>query len=143
MLHLHPYTIEWLCQGSDIHVNQQCLLSYNINPFEDEVLCDVSPLEFCKVLLHQPYLWKHHVVYESRPHGVIITLNKKLYSIRETVPPSSISLIFANQCRKVISYMGKFVFFLILSLRSWKNTRISSPHLPGYLCIVRSSTPSI
>jgi hypothetical protein len=58
MPHLQPYTIGWLCQGSDIHVSQECHLSYNINPFKDEVLCDVSLIEVCDVLLGQPYLWK-------------------------------------------------------------------------------------
>jgi hypothetical protein len=77
--HPQPYTIEWLRQGSDIYVSQQYRLSYGIKPFKDEVLCDVAPLEVCNVLLGQPYLWKHHVVYESRPRSVIITLNKKLY----------------------------------------------------------------
>jgi hypothetical protein len=94
----HPqhYTIGWLCQGRDIHVSQQCSQSYDIKPFKDEVLCDVSPLEVCNVLLGQPYLWKCHDVYESRPRSVIITLNKKLYKIPEAVPPSAISMISAR-----------------------------------------------
>jgi hypothetical protein len=58
-LHPQPYTIGWLCQGSNLCVSQQCRLSYGIKPFKDEVLCDVSPLEVCDVLLGQPYLWKH------------------------------------------------------------------------------------
>jgi hypothetical protein len=57
--HPQPYTIGWLHQGRDLHVSQQCHLPYNIKPFTDEVLCDVSPLEVCDVLLGQPYLWKH------------------------------------------------------------------------------------
>jgi hypothetical protein len=96
MPHPQPYTIGWLHQGSDICVSQQCRLSYDIKPFKDDVLCYVSPLEVCNVLLVQPYLWKLHVVYESRPRSVIITLNKKLYRISEEVPPSSISLISAK-----------------------------------------------
>jgi hypothetical protein len=115
MSHPQPYTIGWLCQGSDLHVSQQCRLSYDIKPFKDEVLCDVSPLKVCDVLLGQPYLWKHHVVYESRPHSVIITLNRKLYRIPKAIPPSAISLISAKKCRKVISQTGNFVFFMILS----------------------------
>jgi hypothetical protein len=107
-MHPQPYTIGWLCQGSDLRVSQQCQLSYGIKPFKDEVLCDVSPLKVCDVLLEQPYLWKRHDVYESRPHTVIITLNRKFYRIPEAVPPSVISLISAKQCRKVISQMGKF-----------------------------------
>jgi hypothetical protein len=113
--HPQPYTIGWLRQGSNLCVSQQCQLSYDIKPFKDEVLCDVSPLEVCDVLLGQPYLWKFHAVYESRIRSVIITLNKKLYRIPEAVPPSAISLISAKKCSKVISQMGKFFFFMILS----------------------------
>jgi hypothetical protein len=70
---------------------------YGINQFKDEVLWDVATLEVCDVLLGQPYLWKCHVVYESMPRSVIITLNKKLYRIPKVVPPSVISLMFAKQ----------------------------------------------
>ena len=108
MSHPQTYTIRWLCQGSDIWVNQQCCLSYDIKPFKDDLSCDASPLEVCNVILCQPYLWKRHVVYESMPHSVIITLNKKLYRIPEAVPPSVISLISSKQCRKVISQTEKF-----------------------------------
>jgi hypothetical protein len=45
MPHPQPYTIGWLSQGQDIHISQQCHLSYDINPFKYQVLCDVSPLE--------------------------------------------------------------------------------------------------
>jgi hypothetical protein len=113
--HPQPYTIGWLYQGSNLRVNQQCQLSYGIKPFKDEVLCDFSPLKVCNVLLGQPYLWKCHVVYDSKPRSVIITLNRKLYRIPKGIPPSVIFLISSKQCRKVISQMGKFVFFMILS----------------------------
>jgi hypothetical protein len=56
MPHPKPYTIGWLQQGSDFCVSQQCRLSYGIKPFKDEVLCDVSPLKVCDVILGQPYL---------------------------------------------------------------------------------------
>jgi hypothetical protein len=83
--HPQPYNIGWLHQGQDLCVSQQCLLSYDINPFKDEVLCDVSPLEVCDVLLGQPYMWRRHVVYESRPRSVIVTLGGQLYRIPEVV----------------------------------------------------------
>jgi hypothetical protein len=115
MPYSQPYTIGWLHQARNICIIQQCLLSYDIKPFKDEVLCDVSPLEVCNVLLGQPYLWKCHVVYESRPRSVIITLNRKLYRIPKVVPPSFVSLIYAKKCRKLISQIRKFFFFVIRS----------------------------
>jgi hypothetical protein len=108
-----PYTIGWLRQGIYLHVSQQCRLPYDIEPFKDEVLCDIDPLEICDVLLGQPYLWKRHVVYESRPCSVIITLGRQLYRIPKVAPPTIIPLIFAKQCSKVISQTDKFVFFVI------------------------------
>ena len=79
--HPQPYTIGWLRQGRDLCVSQQCRLPYDIKPFKDEVLCDISPFDVCDVILEQPYFWKHHVVYESIPHSVIITLGRKFNRI--------------------------------------------------------------
>ena len=101
--HPQPYTIDWLFQGRDLHINQQCLMPYDINPFKDEILCDISPLAVCDVFLGHSYLLKRHVMYESRPHNVIITLGRQLYKIPEVVPPTTISLISAKKCNKVIS----------------------------------------
>jgi hypothetical protein len=115
MPHAQPYNIGWIRQGSDLRVSQQFRISYAIKPFKDEVLCDVSPLKVFDVLLGQPYLWKRRIVYDSMPCSVIITLNGKLYKIPEAFPPIAISLISAKKCGKVISQMGKFVFFVIRS----------------------------
>jgi hypothetical protein len=132
MSHPQPYTIGWLCQGSDLRISQEFQLSYDINPLKYEVLCDFSPLEVYDVLLDQPYLWKRHVVYESRSCSVFITLNKKLYRIPEAVPPSVISLISAKQCREVISQTRKFFFFIIHSQNKRKiiaTSRVSTTDL--------------
>jgi hypothetical protein len=83
------------------------------------------PLEFFYVLLGKPYLWKFHVVYDSMPHSVIITLNMKLYRIPKVVPPSSIYLISSKQCIKNISHTKKFFFFVIRS-QSEKNVSATS-----------------
>jgi hypothetical protein len=72
--HLQPYNIGWLHQGRDLRVSQQCRMSYDIHPFKDEVVCDIATIDVCDVVLGQPYMWKRHVVYDSRPHSVIITL---------------------------------------------------------------------
>ena len=94
--HPQPYTINWLSQVRDLCINQQCRLPYDIKPFKDKVLCDIAPVEVFDVLLGQPYLWKHYVVYEFRPRNVIITLGRQLYMIPEVAPPTAISLISAK-----------------------------------------------
>jgi hypothetical protein len=111
--HPQPYTIRWLHQGWDLRVSQQRRLPYNIKPFTDEVLCDISPLDVSEALLGKPYLWKRHAMYESRPRVVVITLGNKLYKILEITPPTTISLVTAKQCSKLIAKTRKFVFVMI------------------------------
>jgi hypothetical protein len=97
--HPQSYNIEWLRQGQDLCVSQQCLMSYDIKLFKDEVLCDVSPLEVCDVMLDRANMWKRHVVYESQPCSDIVTLGSSLqytrgssdYCPAKTVPQSNIS----------------------------------------------------
>ena len=108
--HPQPYTIGWLHPRIDLHVRQQCHLSYNIKPFTDEALCDIDPLDVADVLLGQPYLWRRHAVYDSRPCSVVITLGNKLYRIPEVVLPLAISLTIAKQRSNVVSQTRKFIF---------------------------------
>jgi hypothetical protein len=38
-------------------------------------------------------MWKRHVVYESRPHNVIVTFGRQLCRILEVDPPTTFSLV--------------------------------------------------
>ena len=107
-------------------MSQQCRLPYSIKPFTDEVLCDISPIDVSDVLLGQPYLWKRHALYESRPRAVIVTLGNKLYRIPEVPPPAAISLVTAKQCNKLISQTRKFVFLMIRPLGKKKTVATTS-----------------
>jgi hypothetical protein len=126
--HPQPYTIGWLSQGRRIRVSHQCRLPYGIKPFKDEVLCDVAPLEVCDVLLGQPYMWKRHAVYESRPRSVIVTLGGQLYRIPEIVAPTP-----TKQGRKIISHTGKFSLFAIATKGEHQiaETSTTSAHYPS------------
>jgi hypothetical protein len=123
--HPQPYDIGWLPQGRDLCVSQQCRLSYDIHPFKDEVLCDVSPLDVCDFLLGQPYMWKRHVVYESRPRSVIVSLEGHLYGTLEVFS----TIVPHKQCCKVVSHTAKFNFFTIYSKGEHKDiaTTIAPP----------------
>ena len=111
--HPQPYTIGWLDQGRDLRVSQQCRRPHNIKPFTDEVLCDIAPTDVSYVLLGQPYLWKRHDVYESRPCTIVVTLGNKLYRILEVPSHVANSLVTAKKCSKLISKTRKFVFLMI------------------------------
>jgi hypothetical protein len=91
-------------------------------------VCDVSPLDVCDVVLGQPYMWKCHAIYDSRPHSFIINLGGYLYKVPEVVS----TIVPPKQCCKVISHTAKFILFKVCS-KDAKNTTTTTI----------SSTPSI
>jgi hypothetical protein len=74
-------------------------------------------------------MWRRHVVYESRPRSVIVTLGGHLYRIPEVVP----TIVPPKQCRKVVSHTAKFIFFTICSKGEQKDTATTtaSPQAPS------------
>jgi hypothetical protein len=74
-------------------------------------------------------MWKHHVVYESRPHSVIVSLGGHLYRIPEVV----LTIVPPKKCRKVVSHTIKFSFFTICSKGEQKDTATTtaSPQAPS------------
>jgi hypothetical protein len=88
----------------------------------------LSPLDVYDVVLGQPYMWKLHVVYDSRPRSVIITLGGQLYRIPEVV----LTIVPPKQCHKVTSHTAKFILFTVCSKDAQKTTTT-----------IVASTPSI
>ena len=70
------------------------------------------------MLLGQPYMWRRHVVYESQPCSVIVTLGSHLYIILEVVPTN----VPPKKCCKVVSHNRKFIFSTICSKGEQKDT---------------------
>jgi hypothetical protein len=63
-------------------------------------------------------MWRRHVVYESRPRSIIVTLGGHPYRIPEVV----LTIVPTKQCRKVISHTAKFSLFTICSKGEQKDT---------------------
>ena len=81
--HPHPYNITWMKDGQELIITHQRRLTYFINPFEDEVLCDVALLCLADTMFGKPYLWDRHGSYQSWPQKVIVKIQNQWYDIPE------------------------------------------------------------
>jgi len=53
--HSHPYKLQLLQKGNDIQVTKKCLVQFSIGKnYQDEVMCDVVPMDACHILLGRP-----------------------------------------------------------------------------------------
>ena len=64
--HSHPYHIQWLKQGKELQVNSRCLISFSIGQnYQDELCCDVIPMDACHILLGRPWLFDRKVKHDG------------------------------------------------------------------------------
>ncbi|XP_074560130.1 uncharacterized protein LOC141816203 [Curcuma longa] len=53
--HARPYKLQWLSNSGELVVNQQVLINFSIGKYEDQVLCDIVPMEASHILLGRPW----------------------------------------------------------------------------------------
>nr|KYP53540.1 hypothetical protein KK1_024432 [Cajanus cajan] len=49
--HPKPYQLHWLNEDGDIIVDKQVKVKFSIGNYEDQVVCDIVPMEACNILL--------------------------------------------------------------------------------------------
>jgi hypothetical protein len=64
--HSHPYKLQWLQKGNDIQVTKKCLVQFSIGKnYQDEVMCDVVPVDACHILFGRPWQYDRKTVHNG------------------------------------------------------------------------------
>lgn len=64
--HLEPYQLTWLKKGHIVRMTQGCLVHFSIgNKYNDEVWCEVIPMDACRLLLGRPWQYNRQVKYDG------------------------------------------------------------------------------
>ncbi|XP_074304739.1 uncharacterized protein LOC141639529 [Silene latifolia] len=84
----HPklYKLHWLDGNNGILVKKQALVSLKLGPYEDEILCDVIPMNACHILLGRPWQFDHRVEHDGRGNVYIVTKGKAKYHLKPLSP---------------------------------------------------------
>ncbi|XP_057793115.1 uncharacterized protein LOC131009724 [Salvia miltiorrhiza] len=53
--HPKPYHLQWLSDAGNVRVTSQVRVPLRLGRYEDEVLCDVIPMQACHILLGRPW----------------------------------------------------------------------------------------
>jgi len=86
----YPYNIQWLNQSKGIQVNSRCLISFSIGKnYQDELWCNVIPMDACHMLLGRPWMYGHRVMHNSYINTYSFTKDGKKI-ILATLPPSKL-----------------------------------------------------
>ena len=99
--HPNPYKLQWLDSKAEGFVRKQCLVSFSIGSYNDEMLCDVVNMNACHILLGRP--WKHdrHSLHEGFTNIYTIKHEGKL---KDLIPLPPCKTIVAPTKQKKTNY---------------------------------------
>ena len=63
--HPQPYKLQWLNNCGEVKVKKQVLVSFRIGKYEDQVLCDVVPMQAAHILLGRPWQYDRKVKHDG------------------------------------------------------------------------------
>ncbi|XP_024014542.1 uncharacterized protein LOC112088496 [Eutrema salsugineum] len=63
--HPHPYNLRWLNNQRQLKVTKQVTVPFKIGRYEDDVLCDVLPMEAGHILLGRPWQFDRKAVHDG------------------------------------------------------------------------------
>ena len=63
--HPQPYGLEWITDGKGDVVNRQCRITFSIGSYQDNVLCDVVPMDATHLLLGRPWQFDKKALHDG------------------------------------------------------------------------------
>ena len=64
--HPKPYALHWLDDDKNVKVSKQVKVCLKMGTYEDEILCDVIPMDACHILLGRPWQFDRDVTHKGR-----------------------------------------------------------------------------
>lgn len=152
--HPYPYKLHWLNKGSTVKVDKRCLVTFSIGQkYQDQVWCDVVPMDACHLLLGRPWQYDRQVLYDGYANTYSFVKNGVKIKLA-TLPPSEldknknevkplVSLITKQQLKEAVEEVQTMSFILLFE--SNKETPIPDefkPLLEEFPDVVPEEIPS-
>ena len=93
--HRRPYKPQWLNDSGEVRVTKQAMVPFRIGKYEDEVLCDVVPMQAGHILLGRPWQFDRRVQHDGFTNKYSFELNQRTI----TLVPMTPKQVYEDQVR--------------------------------------------
>ncbi|XP_074271235.1 uncharacterized protein LOC141595164 [Silene latifolia] len=90
--HPKPYVLHWLDDGNKVKVTKQVKVALTMGSYDDNILCDVVPMDACHVLLGRPWQFDRNVIHRGRSNEYELVDKGKKLVLRPMAPSAIRSL---------------------------------------------------
>jgi len=89
VLHPKSYKLQWINEDGELTVDRQVKVEFSIGNYQDNVLCDVVPMEACHILLGRPWQFDKKTMHNGLTNEITFTHNQKKF-ILNPLPHSQV-----------------------------------------------------
>ncbi|XP_060210616.1 uncharacterized protein LOC132637560 [Lycium barbarum] len=84
--HSRPYRLQWLNECGELRVTKQVLVKFNIGAYQDEVKCDVVPMQACHLLLGRPWQYDRAAIHDGQANTYAVQSEGKSLILKPLSP---------------------------------------------------------
>ncbi|XP_017613580.1 uncharacterized protein LOC108458685 [Gossypium arboreum] len=95
--HPSPYKLQWLNDGGELKVTKQVLVSFNIDKYSDEVLCDIVPMHAGHLLLGRPWQFDRRVQHDGYTNRYTFKFMGKNVTLAPLTPKQDFQDVFPKE----------------------------------------------
>jgi hypothetical protein len=115
--HPCPYPLGWVNKDVEINVTKQCKIKFVVSvDFIDEVEMDIVPLHVYGVVFGIHYMHMRDAIFMRRVDQYPLNKDEKSFIINTHKGKSKLSLVSANQAKKLISSSKKHVLLFLIKI---------------------------
>ncbi|KAE8712253.1 hypothetical protein F3Y22_tig00110258pilonHSYRG00021 [Hibiscus syriacus] len=84
--HSSPYVLQGLNEDEELEVTKQVVIPFSIGKYQDEVLCDVVPMDVGNILLGRPWQFDRRAIHDGFTNRFFITHKGKKFTLTPLSP---------------------------------------------------------
>ncbi|XP_056848893.1 uncharacterized protein LOC108820277 [Raphanus sativus] len=121
--HPRPYRLKWLNDETELKIAEQVVVSFSIGKYQDQVKCDVVPMQAGHILLGRVWQFDKETIHHGRTNIYSFNHNNKKHSLAPLSPQE------VHDMQKAMDQSSKVLRSKTYQLRYkslWTSTRTSS-----------------
>lgn len=84
--HPRPYPLKWLNDETELKISEQVVVPFRIGKYQDQVKCDVVPMQAGHILLGRPWQLDKETIHHGRTNVYSFTYNNKKHNLAPLSP---------------------------------------------------------
>ncbi|XP_059289964.1 uncharacterized protein LOC132043503, partial [Lycium ferocissimum] len=84
--HPSPYKLQWFNDYGEVRVTKRVVVKFSIGKYQDEVLCDVVPMQACHMLLGRPWQFDRDAQHSGRSNKYSLVFGGRKHTLTPLTP---------------------------------------------------------